>query len=167
MNNFDRQLNALFNKLEKKIDAVPNIVAETATELYKDSFRTKQWDGVPWEPYKNKAREPKRGSLMNRNAGGLVSTIKPSIVSAHLVRMSAGGRGVNYARVHNEGLRIRTVQYVRGYHNSNFMGKGKRVQVHPHNRKMDFKMPKRQFMGKSQPLLKAIKTRFNNHLKTL
>lgn len=167
MNKFDQQLNALFKNLERKIDAIPNIVAETATEFFKDSFRTKQWDGVPWAPYKNKAREPRRGSLMNRNAGGLVSTIKPSMVTKHLVRISAGGRSVNYARVHNEGLRVRTVQNVRGYHNSNFMGKGKRVQIQPHTRKLDFQMPKRQFMGKSQPLFNAIKTRFKNDFKTL
>jgi len=167
MKEFDQQLNNLIGQLEKKIDAVPNLVAETAVEFFKERFRTKEWDGVPWKPYGNPAREPKRGSLLNRNAGGLVSTIKPSIVTSQLVRISAGGRGVNYARVHNEGLRVRAIQNVRGYHNINFMGKGKRVQIQPHNRKIDFTMPKRQFMGKSEPLLKAIGTRFKNNFKTL
>lgn len=167
MSLFDQQLNNLISGLEKKIDAVPNIVAETAVEFFKDRFRTKEWDGVPWKPYKNKAREPTRGSLLNRNAGGLMSTIKPSIVTSQMVRISAGGRGINYARVHNEGLRVRAIQYVRGYHNNNFMGKGKRVQIHPSNRKIDFTMPKRQFMGKSELLLKTIETRFKNNFKTL
>lgn len=166
MNDFDSQLNAFFDSLDRKIDYIPQIIAETSVEYFKDSFRTKSWDGEPWKPYKNKKREPKRGSLMQRSPGGLASTVRPSIVSAPLVRISAGNSRINYARVHNEGLRVRAVQYVRPHHNNNFMGKGKRVQIQGHSKRIDFLMPRRQFMGKSGGLLNAIKTRINNHLKS-
>jgi hypothetical protein len=77
----------------------------------------------------------------------LLNSIEGRVVSASEVLVSTRGKKVPYARVHNEGLRVRGVRYVRGFHNNNFMGRGKRVQIKPHTRKVDFTMPKRQFMG--------------------
>src|SRR5690554_1550143 len=124
MSNFDRQLQALFDKVEQKQNMIPQLVAETATEHFQNALIQKQWNGNPYPPYKNKAREPTRGSLMQRDLN-LFRSIKPSMVTAERVVISAGGSRAPYARVHNEGLRVRTVQNVRGYHNNNFMGKGK------------------------------------------
>ncbi|TZF81808.1 hypothetical protein FW774_17275 [Pedobacter sp. BS3] len=166
MNDFDSKLNSFFNNLNDKLQQqFPNILAETATEYFKERFIYKDWDGVPWQPYGNPKREPKRGSLLNRSPGGLMSTIRPSVISPTLVRINAGSAKVPYARVHNEGLRVRAVQYVRPHHNNNFMGKGQRVQIQGHSRRIDFTMPRRQFMGKSHPLLNAVKNRFKTLIK--
>lgn len=77
------------------------------------------------------------------------------------------GTNAPYARLHNEGGRLRAVQYVRAHHRTR---KGVREQVKAHARKVDIKYPKRQFMGHSHLmmqnldtwLLKEIQKRFSN-----
>ncbi|SDG32200.1 Phage virion morphogenesis family protein [Pedobacter terrae] len=165
MKDFDSKLNAFFLSLNGRLQSFPNIVAETATEHFKERFIQKNWDGEAWKPYKNPKREPKKGSLMMRS-NNLMMSVRPSLVTSSRVRINAGSAKVPYARTHNEGLRMRGVQYVRPHHNSNFMGKGKRVQIQGFSRKMDYMMPKRQFMGKSKALLALIEARAKNHLKT-
>lgn len=89
----------------------------------------------------------------------LQASIKPAVVSAERVVISAGSPKVKYARAHNEGLRIKGVANVRSYMNSNFMGKKKKVQIPAHTRSFDFKLPRRQFMGHSKYLNQAIMER--------
>lgn len=166
MNNFDSQLNTFFNRIDTHIKQhFPNIVAETAVEHFKEAFKTKSWNGVPWAAYKNKAREPRRGSLMMRN-NQLFGSIRPSAVTPVKVVISAGNNRVPYARIHNEGGQISGTRQIRPYNNRNFMGKGKSVSIKAHTRRVNYNMPKRQFMGKSQPLLNEIKTRFKNTFRT-
>lgn len=147
------QLEAFFDTLDRNIrQVVPRIVAEKATAYYKHRFTTKEWDGTPWPPAK---KPPARGSLMVRS-GALVNSIRPSLVSSTKVIISAGSGKVPYARVHNEGLRVRGIRYVRPHHNNNFMGSGRRVQIRSYAAKVDFKMPRRQFMGRSDKLDREI-----------
>jgi phage gpG-like protein len=160
MSDFDNKLNAYFAKLDDKLQKhFPNMLAETATELFKENFKNKSFFGEPWQPYKNKAREPSRGSLMMRT-NALFGSVRPSTVTAMLVIISAGNSRVPYARIHNEGGRIAGNRNIRAYTNRNFMGKGKAVNIRAHTRKVDYTMPKRQFMGKHITLLNTIKTRF-------
>ncbi len=96
-----------FATLRKKIAAVSErvrrdgtrVIAETATEYYKQRFTTKEWEGVPWPAAKN---PPQRGSLLVRS-GALVSTIRPIRVTSTEATIRAGSPRVPYARVHNEG----------------------------------------------------------------
>lgn len=98
---------ATFDQVRKKIAQLPetvkkhapNIIAETATEYYINSFRDKGWDGVPWTAVK---QEPGRGSLMVRS-GQLQASIRPSLVTVNEVRISGGSPSVPYAQIHNEG----------------------------------------------------------------
>lgn len=166
MDKFDRQLNDLFASVGRKIEVVPQLVAETAVEHFQDALRQKQWDGKPYAPYKNKSREPTRGTLMMRDLN-LFHSIKPSMVTTERVVITAGGSRAPYARRHNEGARIRDVRNVRPHHKSNFMGKGKRVQIRAYSYKVDYLLPRRQFMGKSNSLLNDIQTRFKTNFKTL
>jgi len=87
----------------------------------------------------------------------LFASVRPSVVNANNVRISAGSSKVPYARVHNEGLRVMGSRYVRGFQNTNFMGTGRRVQIRPHTRKVDYLMPRRQFMGHSPILNKLLR----------
>ena len=81
---------------------VPNIVAESATEFFKQRFTSKEWEGTAWPS----ARYPvAAGSLMLRS-GALVNSIRPSMVGPGKVVVSAGGGKVPYARIHNEGGQI-------------------------------------------------------------
>lgn len=166
MKDFDNKLNEFFNTLDTSITKhFPSMVAETATEHFKDSFKSKSWDGAPWQPYKNKAREPRRGSLMMRS-NNLFNSIRPSEVTPVKVTISAGNARVQYARIHNEGGLVSGTRQIKPYTNRNFMGKGKNVVIKAHSRTVNYIMPSRRFMGKSQPLLDTIKNRFKTSFKT-
>lgn len=158
---YDMKIDLWFDRFDQRFQLVPPVVSETAVEFFKERFIQKNWEGTPWTPYKNKKREPRRGSLMMRS-NNLFSSIRPSQVTADKVVISAGSSKVPYARVHNEGLRVRGVQYVRPYTHPNLLGKGRR-QVQGHARKVDFTMPQRQYMGNSAMLNDRIKARLIRH----
>lgn len=150
-------IETFFDRFDERMQAVPGVIAETATEYYKQAMINKSWDGSPWPPYGNPSKEPSRGSLLMRT-NNLFSTIRPSVVEEGKVIISAGGAKVPYARVHNEGLRVRGVQNVRA-HNRRRPGGLRSVQVQAHTRKVDFQMPRRQFMGFTQELKQSIESR--------
>ncbi|MEZ7494498.1 phage virion morphogenesis protein [Leeuwenhoekiella aequorea] len=156
---YKQQLNTWFSNFEHRFDeAVPVIVSETATEFFQKRFETQEWDGTPWPALNTKYAAKKTrgaGQILTKN-GFLKASIRPSEVTANRVVISAGNAKVPYARAHNEGLKINGIANVRGYTNKNFMGKGKRVQIKPHTRSINFKMPQRKFMGNSKFLNQAI-----------
>ena len=160
-----------FTHFNNTIDnVVPQIIAETASEDFKENFKLKSFDGVAWEETK---KPVKRGSLMVRS-GNLMASVRPAIVSARLVRVSAGSSKVPYAQVHNEGSKIsraaRSETFVRNRHKKGKLngafkkgtssGQGLSFKAYSYN------MPKRQFMGMNEPLKNKIKLRiegaFNN-----
>lgn len=158
----EQKINRWFSRFEHRFnETVPNIVAETATEFFKERFSAQEWNGAPWKPLNLSYAEKKtrgRGKILTRS-GALLNSIRPSEVNPNKVVISAGNSKVPYARAHNEGLRIQGVRKVRSYTNSNFMGSGKQVQIPRHSRRVNFTMPKRQFMGHSNKLNKRITTR--------
>lgn len=87
---------SLNSKIRKQL---PNIVAETATEFFKARFQSKEWDGFAWPQTKKIVR---KGSLLVRSSK-LVNSIRPSLVTADRVRISAGNAKVPYAKIHNDG----------------------------------------------------------------
>lgn len=127
------------------------IIAETATEYFKDRFRRKEWNGRPWR------RTLKRTGSTLVESGNLMNSIRQAEVSEGRVVISAGNDKVTYARVHNEG----GVQYVRPHHRTST--KGRRHQV----RGYTYRAWKRQFMGYSPQLMDIIEKRINNYLQTL
>ena len=155
MADYSQQINAWFSNFERRFDSrVPTIVTETATEFYKERFRTQEWDKTPWKPLKpSYAAKKSRGAgrILTRT-GQLSASIRHSVTTAARVVISAGSSSVPYARAHNEGMRIQGVAKVSGFTNRNFMGKGKPVQIKAHTRKINFQMPRRQFIGPSRYL---------------
>lgn len=179
MKNFDQQLQALINKIERKIDLVPQLVAETALEHFQNALLKKEWDGVPYQPFKNKKHEPSRGSLMMRT-NNLFRSLKIVSVTNNNVTISAGSSRIPYARVHNEGSTIKhqartTIVTHQKITEGKYKGK---TLFAKNNERASFSqkasigtysitMPKRQFMGKSPALLKDIKNRFKTNFKNL
>lgn len=159
---YEKQINNWFSKWEHRFEVgVPQVVAETATEYYKERFKTQEWNSKPWPALSKKYAANKtrgKGRILTRT-GALQASIRPSTVTADQVVISAGNSKVPYARVHNEGLRIKGVAKVRGYTNSNFMGKGKKQKIKPHTRNYDIQFPRRQFMGHSRTLNRILKDR--------
>lgn len=157
MSNIQR-INTGFSRFDDNFRAiVPNIIAETANEFFRDRFKQENWDWVPWKPLSPKYAAKKtrgRGRILVRD-GILLNSIRPTTVSPSRVVITAGDSRTPSARVHNEGLAISGVQQVRSFTNKNFMGKGKPVKIKAHQRRVNFKMPKRQFIGTS-PYLNAV-----------
>lgn len=174
---FNAAIDKFFNKIDNHVKKhFPPMVAETATEHYKQAFIDKAWNGTPWPSYKNKAREPRRGSLMMRS-NNLFRSIRPSSITPQRVVISAGNSKVPYAKIHNEGGVINKTVTVKAFTRQNVKvrknvyntktRKAKRVkvgigtvEVKSHSRRMNLTLPQRQFMGKNPQLLNQIKNRF-------
>lgn len=129
-----------------------DIIAETATEYFKDSFdKRKAFDGRPW-----KRTHKSTGSTLVES-GNLKNSIRPIKVTEKEVIIAAGNEKVAYARVHNEG----GIQYVRPHHRTSV--KNKRFQVKGYA----YKAWKRQFMGDSKEMFDIIDKRISEYIQSL
>lgn len=135
---------------------VPDIVAETATEYYKETFSKKGFDGNSWPP----AKTPKKTGSLLVESGALVNSIRPAIIEPHRVVISAGDDKVNYASAHNEGVN----ENVTIPAHTRRTKKGP-VNVKQHTRPM--RLPKRQFMGASNELAAKLVERIEAHIETI
>lgn len=167
--NAEEKINAWFAKFQYRMEKeVPDIVAETATAFFRETFVKQSWDGVLWKALSPKydAKKTRGKGRILRVSGNLEASIRPSEVNGNRVVISAGNQNVPYARVHNEGLHVSGTRNVRPYTNSNFMGKRKAVAIKAHTRTVNYNMPKRQFMGHSHLLNKALIEKLVNSFNT-
>ncbi|MDO3641964.1 phage virion morphogenesis protein [Mucilaginibacter sp. L3T2-6] len=151
---------------------VPPIIGETAVELFKENILSGSYDGVPWQPLSKSylaAKKRNKDKILYLN-GLLFASIRYNEPEAGKVIVSAGSSKVPYARIHNEGLTVNTIARVGAYTRNKYKvsKRGKRsksgtVEVREHTRKMDYTMPRRQFMGYSYELRK----RFIQRIKPL
>lgn len=152
-----KELEAYFRTLPNDImEDCAEIVAETATEYFKRTFRQKSFDGNPWTPAKTAKR---RGSLLI-DSGAMMNSIRPLVISPKRVVIGAGNQKVLYAKAHNEGYNG-AVQ-VPAHNRRTKKGD---VPVKAHTRTAH--IPQRQFMGDSEELNKQIKERIENYIKSL
>jgi Mu-like prophage protein gpG len=147
--------NYLKNIPEQISSVVPDVVAETATEYYKQTFQKKAFDGDPWV-----AGKPKKGGSLLIASGNMMNSIRPTEVNQQQVVISAGNQHVNYAKAHNEGVN-ETVTVPAHSRTKN----GKTFSVKQHDKKMN--IPKRQFMGESKELNKQIEDRINGFIDSI
>lgn len=143
MQNIEQEIEEMMDEI---CVASAEIIAEEATEYFKERFEEKEWDGAAWPPAKNSAS---RGSLLMRS-NKLLNSIRPTEITPTRVVITAGDDlNVTYARVHNEGFDgdVDVQPFTR-------MVKGKQQQVKVHKRHM--RIPKRQFVGETQELNERI-----------
>lgn len=146
-----QKIDVWFEQFDDRINALPGLIGETASEYYRENFSKAQWEGQPWA----KRKDSKPHALL-REHNNLFSSIQPSYPAPNTVRISAGRTPkISYARTHNEGFR--GVQYVKPHHAER---KGKRHQVKGYARRVN--MPKRQFIGPSA----ALNVQIENRIKT-
>ena len=151
----------------------------------KDRFKYSNWiDVYPenWQrrsrkkPWTNKGKAPNNaGRALLIQTGRLRRSIRIVSTTANSVTI---GSDVPYAQVHNDGLRVQATQRVRAFvrmnrkrDQSNVVAgkqttKSTRIKftknasgishVSEHTRKMNFKMPRRRFMGESKYLANQI-----------
>lgn len=152
-----RQLEAYLSSLPDKVMGdTAEIVAETATEYFKETFRKKAFDGNPWAPAKMAKR---RGSLLI-DSGAMLNSIRPLVISPHRVVIAAGNQKVTYARTHNEGYdgEVQVPAHTR-------RTKKGSTNVKAHTRTAH--IIQRQFMGDSEELNDRIKGRVVDYIKHL
>ena len=135
-----RKVISRFKVTERQL---PKQVANLALNLFKDTFRDQGfYDSYlkPWQPRKfNDKKKSKRGLLIKSGALRRSIIIKQATFKA----IRVGSYSLPYASIHNQGL----------------MGTAWG--------KYPFKMPKRQFIGKSKLLNRLIKKKIKQHLKKL
>lgn len=154
---FNDLSNYLTSLPDRILDDASQIVAETATEYYKERFKEKAFDGNPWAP----AKVPRRNGSLLINSGNLLNSIRPAYIGRDKVVISAGNDKVNYAQVHNEGYSGSVivpahVRRTRKYGD---------VNVKEHTRNAN--IPQRQFMGESDELATKIHERLEGYINTL
>ncbi|MCM0719336.1 phage virion morphogenesis protein [Parabacteroides sp. W1-Q-101] len=154
-----------FNELENYFSTLPDkvladaaeIVAETATTYYKESFRKKAFDGNPWK----EAAVPRRNGSLLIDSGNLMGSIRPAYVGPDKVVISAGNEKVDYAKVQNEGFTGQVTVPAHVRHTSKYGN----VEVREHTRMAN--IPARPFMGPSDELADEIHRRLEGYIDKL
>lgn len=152
MQNVEQEIEELMDEI---CAASAEIIAEEATEYFKERFEEKEWNGTAWVPAKNPVS---RGSLLMRS-NKLLNSIRPTEITPTRVVITAGDDlDVAYARVHNEGFDgdVDINPFTR-------VVKGKQQQVKAHTRHMQ--IPKRQFMGTTDELEERLVSKIETYIK--
>lgn len=129
-------------------------------QWFDDSFQNQGFTDTVFQPW------PKRNP--DRRPGGAL------LVDTTFLRKSLGvlsddgqriefGSHVPYARIHNNGDRVRGTRYVRAHHRAN--PNGKRQQVKAHSRKVDLTYKKRQFIGHSAKMMHGLDSWLLNQIE--
>ena len=154
--NLKKELQPLVDQIK---EAVPEIIAETATEYYQETFRKKAFDGQPW-PGWSAGYKRSNGSLMV-DTRALLGSIRPTLISWPKVVISGGNEKVKYARAHNEGFVGSVV--IPAHQRTSPSGKTSKVKQYT----MNMRLPQRQFMGDAKELEQQIHDNVEGYIHSL
>ncbi|MDO5654746.1 MAG: phage virion morphogenesis protein [Flavobacteriaceae bacterium] len=137
-------------KLANTFRSLPPILGEEVVNFAQNSFDQEAWSGHSqevWPKRKNPTKWGKKDDT-SRNllvkSGALRRSIRVSRTEGPRFWVSAGGTGINYARVHNEGFRGPVKQHVKPFTRT---VKGKKQKVKAHDRTIHQNIPQRRFIG--------------------
>ncbi|MCG8763870.1 phage virion morphogenesis protein [Tenacibaculum finnmarkense] len=121
-----------------------------AVNFSKERFRQKQknWIDKTEEKWTPRKRERAGSLLVGPGSGRLKKSIHKFSEGKYYVLY---GTDVPYAQIHNEGGTIKATARVRE-HSRKRKGRNQPIKVKSHTRQMNTKIPKRQFLGKSEAL---------------
>lgn len=156
----------LVYSFKKIYDRLPAVAGAIAVRRAKKNFQNQGWtdDETPikWDERSTKDKSKKRRAILIRK--------RHLSRSPRIIRKGAGyvkmGSTLPYSKIHNEGGTIKGIakvpQHKRRAHKRSIPGKKRKKQqvaeatVKAHTRKMNTKMPKRQFIGENKGTLKEI-----------
>ena len=164
-------------KLSDAYDKIPTLVATTAVNFSKERFVRQNWfdkKEVPWKQRRvRRAGGRRRSQTLLVDSGRLKRSIRKISVTKNKIII---GTDVPYAAIHNEGgtvsenVTVRT--HTRRTHTRKRSGRKEIVKSHivnAHSRRMNLRIPKRQFIGNSAELTRRIEVLvtdiFHNALK--
>lgn len=154
-----------FRKFESHFKQVlqyaPGMLGNDAVNFFLDRFKDQAWLGSTREAWPARKVNTKWGKTKRNGRAILVDTgrLRRSVRITAVGSMSVTiGSDVPYAKAHNEGLTLGLIQDVQSH--TRKVNKGaKTVTVSGHKRRVDMKIPRRQFMGYSQYLDKQLQRR--------
>ena len=169
----------LFNKLQRLtqrsfLQRMTNESGVIAVNFTKDRFRFKNWIDKSVEKWESRKR-PDRGLLLVRS-GRLKRSIRKIAIGDYYVVV---GTDVPYAQSHNEGGTVNKVAQVKAHtrkitiRQRKVSRKGKVstkvigskvVNVRAHNRNINLTVPRRQFLGESELLMRRIELHITREL---
>lgn len=156
----------LFRKIQRLKKDIPRIAGNLAVRHFKQSFREQGWKDKTLDKWA--ARKRKTGRNTDKRAilvksGALRRSIRIIRYTKNSVIVSSE---LPYAIAHNEGAEIQGTQNVRTHQRRTRSGS---TTVRRHSREVNFKIPKRKFMGQSDTLddmiVKDIESRLRQILR--
>lgn len=170
MSRNDQLIRDMEQRLKGTLRSLPRLVGNEVVNFAKDSFRRQGWLGNSFEPWPARKSQSKWGKTpRNKGRALLIDTGRLRRGTRVMNADWSGVRVANdvpYAKAHNEGMRLGIIQTVRAHRrkrqqNSITGARGKRIAsgvtfVRSHTRKVNQKLPKRQFLGNSPYLTRNI-----------
>lgn len=155
-------------RLKRLKNQLPLLLTNDAANHFKGSFRRQRLDSFS-PRWKGRANDVDSGRAVLVKSSRLVNSIRRISVNKY---GGTVGTDVTYASIHNKGGSVNAIQTVgrhtRKEHTRRRKGRTERVAAHTvsaHSRKVNFTMPKRQFMGKSKGLELKWKRTFRKELR--
>lgn len=152
--NFSIPIKEMEKSFRSALITLPVKLGNEGVNFALDNFKRQAFLGNTAEPWRRRKNPTKWGQAPKRNgrailvdSGRLRRSIRITSMSKNEVRI---GTDVPYAKVHNEGLRIGQIQTVKGFTRKN----GQDVKAH--TRRVNQRIPKRQFLGSSPFLTRKI-----------
>jgi phage gpG-like protein len=158
---------------------VPGMLGNEAVNFFTNSFRQQGWLGNSFTPWRARKvskwgmRDKRKGRAILIDSGRLRRSIRIVSNSRGIVRI---GTDVPYAKAHNEGVRLGLIQNVKGHKRrltklgitkKKALKSRTRIEfgrvdsgftvVKAHKRRIDQRIPQRQFMGSSPYLTARLK----------
>jgi phage gpG-like protein len=164
MKNFTEHI----NKAVKALSEFPNDVAIIAADLFDQNFERESFFGQAWKPSEYVKNKRSGGKLLQKS-GRLRRSIRYQVRGKNIVFTSS----VPYAEIHNQGGTINHPGGTAYFFNK---AKGETIWIsnrkaagknYPRTKKHDINMPKRQFIGNSPQLKKAIEMELDRVFKGL
>ncbi len=169
------QFNKILDNLTRLYPTLPAKAATLAVNFSKERFREGAWLDSTKEKWPSRANNGK-GNRANRavlvDSGALKRSIRKGRVTPVRAIISAGGYGIKYAQIHNEGGSFSGTAKVRAHQRNTFVRtrQGRREQVkghtiRAHKRGYNIIMPQRQYLGDSYALEKRIQLMLTAEVK--
>jgi phage gpG-like protein len=182
------QIKQIEQNFKRVLQYAPGLLANDAVNFFLDSFKRSAWLGNTIEPWQKRKPQTMWGKTpRNQGRALLIDTgrLRRSIRVVHVTNLTATiGTDVPYAKAHNEGLRLGIIQQVKQHtRRATRLGitskrtlktrskvtygrvyTGGSITVKAHTRRINMKLPRRQFMGNSPYLQRQLTRRLQAEL---
>jgi phage gpG-like protein len=157
--NPEQGISQLQRQFKSVLLRVPLLVGNEAVNFALDNFKMQGFQGATFQPWiKRKVswvKNKRAGRNLLIDSGRLRRTIRITQMTTNYVAI---GTDVKYAKAHNEGVNgLGVIQTVKGFSRKSSLSSGEVTRVRPHTRRINMRIPKRQYLGDSPYLQQRLK----------